>query len=293
MAVRYGEPDPVMPGVVRLVANNPGPFTFKGTNTYLVGMTELAVIDPGPDDAAHRQHILDIAGGRPITHILLTHAHRDHTDGARPLASMTGAPILAYGRSRDAERVKAGHEPQGKAFVDYDLEPDVRLFHGDIIQSAEFQIEALHTPGHAPDHLCFALEAGRVLFSGDHVMSWNTTVIAPPEGRMSDYIRSLELLQPRRDRVYLPGHGGRIDQPQRVVKAYLVHRQWRETAVLEAIRGGATTIPEVVAKVYAGIDPKLITAAGLSVLAHVETLVERRLVTCEEPLSLDRRFSAL
>jgi len=287
-----GVPSALSPLVRRIVAPNPGPFTGPGTNTYLVGIDEVAVIDPGPDEAAHLQRILDIAGTRPITHILLTHAHRDHTDGALALANASGAPILGYGRASDADRIQATNEPAGKAFVDYDLVPDVRLAHGDQISGRDFRLEALHTPGHAPDHLCFALEQGKVLFSGDHVMSWNTTVIAPPEGRMTDYIRSLELLQARRDRLYLPGHGERIEEPQRIVKAYLVHRQWRETAVLDAIRGGAETIPDVVAKVYAGIDERLVKAAALSVLAHVEMLVERRLVVCEEPVSLDRRFSA-
>lgn len=293
MTVTYGTPDPIIPGVVRLVAENPGPFTFRGTNTYLVGTTELIVIDPGPDDARHRERILDIAGGRPITHILLTHAHRDHSDGIRPLALETGAPVLAYGRGGLAAHAPEESQPAGRVFIDYDLDPDLALRHGDTIANRDVALVALHTPGHAPDHLCFALDRAHVLFSGDHVMAWNTTVIAPPEGRMSDYVRSLELLLERRDRIYLPGHGGRIDAPHRTVKAYLVHRQWRETAVLAAIRDGASTIPEVVERVYGGIDQALVKAAALSVLAHVETLAERHLVSCERPLSLDRRLYPL
>jgi glyoxylase-like metal-dependent hydrolase (beta-lactamase superfamily II) len=292
MSFRYGEPEPKAPGVVRLVAPNPSPFTFKGTNTYLVGTTSLAVIDPGPDNEAHRAAILAAATGRQITHILITHAHRDHSDGAAGLAKATGAPVLGFGRTGSAnERTDTAHMPSGKEFVDYGFTPDVRLQDQDVVEGADWALEALHAPGHAPDHLCFALQGRRLIFTGDHIMAWNTTVIAPPEGRMSDYIASLERLLSRRDRLYLPGHGGRMDKPLRAVKAYLVHRQWREQAVLAAIRDGATSIPEVVARVYSTIDPRLIRAAELSVLAHVEYLCERRLVTCDRPLSLDLRFS--
>ncbi len=290
MNFRYGEPEAMAPGVVRLVAPNPSPFTFRGTNTYLVGTTKLAVIDPGPDHEAHRAAILAAAAGRPITHILVTHAHRDHSDGVAALAAATGAQIAGFGRGGERARTEAAHMPSGKEFVDYDFTPAVRLGHGDVIDAGEWALEALHSPGHAPDHLCFALKGHRIVFAGDHVMAWNTTVIAPPEGRMADYIVSLEMLLKRRDRLYLPGHGGRMDKPLRTVKAYLVHRQWREQAILAAIRDGAATIPDVVARVYATIDKRLIRAAELSVLAHVEHLAERRLVICESPLSLDQRF---
>lgn len=291
MSFRYGDPDPMGPGIIRVVAPNPGPFTFKGTNTYLVGTTALAVVDPGPDDEAHRAAILAAAAGRPITHILITHAHRDHSDGAAPLARLTGAPIMGFGRDADATRAGAAHQPAGKEFVDYEFTPDVRLRHGDTISGADWAIEALHTPGHAPDHLCFAVKRTRTVFSGDHVMAWNTTVIAPPEGHMAGYIASLEKCLKRRDQLYLPGHGGRLERPLRTVKAYLVHRQWREQAVLTAVRDGCATIPEIVARVYSTIDRRLVKAAELSVLAHVEYLAERRLVTCDRPLSLDLRLS--
>jgi glyoxylase-like metal-dependent hydrolase (beta-lactamase superfamily II) len=291
MSFRYGQPEPMAPGVVRIVAPNPSPFTFNGTNTYLVGTTSLAVIDPGPDDELHRAAILAAAAGRPVSHVLITHAHRDHSDGAAGLAGATGALVLAAGRDAPGRRTADAHMPSGKEFVDHGFQPDVRLKHGDVVEGGDWQLDVLHTPGHAPDHLCFGLKGHRLVFSGDHVMAWNTTVIAPPEGRMSDYIASLELLLNRRDRLYLPGHGGRMEKPLRSVKAYLVHRQWREQAVLSAIRDGASTIPEVVARVYATIDKRLIKAAELSVLAHVEHLSERRLVLCDRPLSLDQRFS--
>ncbi len=294
MAFKYGEAQPMAPGIVRVVADNPSVFTFKGTNTYIVGTSALAVIDPGPDDERHLAAILAAAAGRAITHILITHAHRDHTDGAMALSAKTGAPVYGFGRSPDMPR-PAGREgmPSGKAFVDFDFTPDIALRHGVTVTSDDWQIEALHTPGHAPDHLCFALAKQKTVFSGDHVMAWNTTVVAPPEGRMTDYIRSLEILLPRRDRLYLPGHGGRIETPQRTVKAYLVHRKWREQAIMEAIRSGHQTIPAIVARIYSGLDEKLLKAAALSVLAHVESLFERGLVTCEGPLTMDRRLSAV
>jgi glyoxylase-like metal-dependent hydrolase (beta-lactamase superfamily II) len=291
MTFNYGRPDPMAPGVVRVVAPNPSPFTFRGTNTYLIGTTSLAVIDPGPEDASHLAALLAAAGGRPITHIFVTHAHRDHSDGAPLLARSTGAPILGFGRDGGHKRTATAHLPSGKEFVDYGFMPALRLKHGDVVEGADWAIEALHSPGHAPDHLCFGLKGQRIMFSGDHVMAWNTTVIAPPEGRMSHYIASLEGLLKRRDGLYLPGHGGRLEKPLRTVKAYLVHRQWREQAILAAIRNGATTIPEVVAVVYSTIDKRLIKAAELSVLAHVEYLTERHLVICDSPLSLDLRFS--
>lgn len=291
MSFRYGHPEPMAPGVVRLVAPNPSPFTFRGTNTYLVGTTSLAVIDPGPEDETHRAAILAAAAGRPITHIVITHAHRDHSDGAAALAATTGAPIAAFGRAGDRTRTEAAHMPSGKEFIDHEFTPDLRIAHGEVVEGSDWALEALHSPGHAPDHLCLGLKGQRLVFSGDHVMAWNTTVIAPPEGRMSDYISSLELLLKRRDRLYLPGHGGRLEKPLRTVKAYLVHRQWREQAILAAIRNGAGSIPEVVAIVYSTIDKRLIKAAELSVLAHVEYLADRHLVTCDGPLSLDQRFA--
>jgi glyoxylase-like metal-dependent hydrolase (beta-lactamase superfamily II) len=290
MDFTYGKPSPMGPGIVRLVANNPSAFTFKGTNTYLVGMTSLAVIDPGPDDAAHIEHIVKCAAGRPITHIVVTHAHRDHVDGAARLAGATGATTCGFGRSGSVPAFPAA-SPSGKSFVNYEFSPDIKLRGGDVVVGDDWSLECLHTPGHAPDHLCFALKGRRVVFSGDHVMAWNTSVIAPPEGSMADYMASLELLLERNDQVFLPGHGGRIDEPQRTVKAYLLHRRWREQAVLAAIRGGANTVNLIVPEVYPNISGTLGLAAALSVQAHVEYLIERGVVAAaatswDSPLSL-------
>ncbi len=292
MEFAYGEPRELAPEVVRLVANNPSPFTFHGTNTYIVGNTELALIDPGPADEVHLDAILKYAAGRPISHILITHTHRDHTDGLAKLQQATGAKVAAHGRKAWA----AGSlrlSPSGAEFIDIDFEPDIVLSDGDTVSGEGWSLEALFTPGHAPDHLCFADAGRKVLFCGDHIMSWNTTVVAPPEGNMADYMRSLEKLLPREETVFMPGHGGRIENPTRMVKAYIVHRRWREQAILDAIRNGHTTIDRIVALVYQGLDPKLINAASLSVLAHVEHLIERGLVQCDGPPSLDRPLTAV
>jgi glyoxylase-like metal-dependent hydrolase (beta-lactamase superfamily II) len=293
MSFVYGEPTPMGPGIVRIVAQNPGPLTFKGTNTYLVGSTSLAVIDPGPDDAAHRTAILKAAGSRPITHIVSTHAHRDHVDGIARLKVETGAIAAAFPRDPEAGHIALKDSPSGRFFVDYDFRPDLELRGGDTVEGADWALTAIHTPGHAPDHLCLALEGRSVVFSGDHVMAWNTTVVAPPEGRMADYIASLDILLDREDQVFLPGHGGRINDPQRTVKAYLLHRRWREQSVLDALAAGATTIRRIVPEIYQGLAPQMIPAAMLSVQAHVEYLIEKGLVASDLPLTPDRALFPL
>lgn len=290
MEFTYGEPAPMGPGIVRLVANNPGPFTYKGTNTYLVGSTSLAVIDPGPDDAAHIDAILRTAAGRPVTHILITHAHRDHIDGADRLRAATGAIACAYPR-RLPEPGSIMASPSGKDFVNYDFRPDQLLADGDVVSGADWELEAIHTPGHAPDHLCFALKGRHVLFSGDHVMAWNTSVVAPPEGSMAHYMTSLEKLMARPERLHLPAHGGRIEEPARTVKAYLIHRRLREQSIFDAIGRGHASVVALVPVIYPDIDHRLRIAAALSVEAHVENLISRGLVTCDGPLTSDHRLS--
>jgi glyoxylase-like metal-dependent hydrolase (beta-lactamase superfamily II) len=276
MNFAYGEPRELAPGVVRIVANNPNHFTFKGTNTYLLGTgTAVALIDPGPEDPAHLAAILAAVGSRRIGHVLITHTHRDHTDGL---------PAVDRGTKRTS--------PSGGEFVDKDFIPDIPLKDGERLEGEGWAVTALHTPGHAPDHLCFALEGTRILFSGDHVMGWNTSVVAPPEGNMGAYIRSLERLTERSDTTYFPGHGGQVEDPQRLVRAYLLHRRMREQSILDCIREGTDTVRAIVPVVYKGLDPKLLNAASLSVLAHVEHLIERGLVRCEAPLSSDRALSA-
>ncbi len=292
MSFAYGDPAPMGPGIVRIVANNPSPFTFKGTNTYLVGSTALAVIDPGPGDGRHLEAILKAAGPRPITHIFTTHAHRDHVDGTASLKAETGATVYAYKRP-SSDVVPIEQSPSGRAFVDLEFNPDVHLGGGEVIEGRDWALTAIHTPGHAPDHVSFALEGRDVVFSGDHVMAWNTSVVAPPEGRMSDYIRSLEILLDRNDTVFLPGHGGRLEDPQRTVKAYLLHRRWREQAILKALKDGAESIRRIVPEIYSGIAPELLPAATLTVQAHVEFLIEKGLVLSGHPLTADLALEAV
>ncbi|HXF53504.1 MAG TPA: MBL fold metallo-hydrolase [Hyphomicrobiaceae bacterium] len=291
MEFEYGKARQLSPGVARLVANNPGPFTFKGTNTYILGTTELCVIDPGPDDVNHHEALMAAISGRPVSHILITHTHRDHIDGLERLREATGAVVCGYGRTSMPTGPTVS--PSGGEFVQYDFRPDVVLRDGDAICGQGWVLRAVHTPGHAPDHLCFRLEGRGILFSGDHVMAWNTTVVAPPEGRMADYLASLERLIGAGDKIYLPGHGGRLEDPDRMVRAYLVHRQWREQAILTAIRDGHRTIRDIVALVYRGLDERLVTAACLSAQAHVEHLIDRGLVTCHGTPSFDQPLSAV
>jgi glyoxylase-like metal-dependent hydrolase (beta-lactamase superfamily II) len=285
MQFAYGEPSAMAPGVARLVAGNASALTFKGTNTYLVGTKALAVIDPGPDDADHLVAILKAAGDRPITHILVTHAHRDHVDGLDALQSATGAKT--YGFRRALQPSAKGGEPQDSEYVDRNYVPNVHVESGTDIEGVDWRLRALHTPGHAPDHLCFAFEGNGVVFSGDHVMAWNTSVIAPPEGHMADYLRSLELLLARDNEMLLPGHGGRIMESRRTVKAYLLHRRWREQAILDAIRKGTNTVRKLLPLIYRDLDPKVLGAATLSLQAHVEHLAERGLIACDDAANVD------
>ena len=300
MVFDYGVPSELAPGVHRIVARNPSPFTYHGTNTYLVGHAtkpdaDLALIDPGPAIDEHIAALKRAIGTRRVSHILITHTHRDHTDALPKVQAMTGATVVGFGRTalvKDDPR----RSPSGTEFIDTDFLPDLVMGDGDSLSGDGWRLDAVFTPGHAPDHLCFALADRRLLFSGDHVMAWNTPVVAPPEGNMAAYMASLEKLLARstNDDVYLPGHGGRVEQPGRLVKAFLVHRAMREQAILGAIKDGTDTIDAIVTRVYQGLDPKLTRAAALSVQAHVEHLVTKGLLAVPtQPLSWSQRLKAM
>jgi glyoxylase-like metal-dependent hydrolase (beta-lactamase superfamily II) len=286
--VDYGVAQEVAPGVRRIVANNPGPYTFLGTNSYVVGSGEVAVIDPGPAEPSHLEAIAAAIKGERLTHILITHSHRDHCDGARGLQALAGGKIAAFGPTGTARG--AGAPGLSYDFVDPDFVPDRKLADGDSVRGKDFALDVLHMPGHAPDHLCFALVGKRTMFTGDHVMGWNTTVIAPPEGDLAQFLASLERLMQRHDKMFLPGHGGRIQTPQRVVKAYIMHRKWREQTILACLEDGICTVPRIVARLYGTLDAGLKGAAALSVLAHLEYLIDRDLVAADGANALSSVF---
>ena len=286
--VDYGVPQEVAPGIRRIVANNPGPYTFLGTNTYVVGNGQVAIIDPGPADERHLKAIAAATRGESLTHILVTHSHHDHCDSARALQTLLGGEIGAFGPTGTPRG--AGAPGLGDSFVDAAFVPDRRLGDGDTIKGKDFALDVLHMPGHSPDHLCFALVGKRIVFTGDHVMGWNTTVIAPPEGNMVSFLASLERLMQRHDKMFFPGHGGRIQTPQRVVKAYIMHRKWREQTILACLEEGVNTIPRIVDRLYGALDAELKEAAALSVLAHLEHLINRELVSAEGQPGLSSAF---
>ncbi|MBH0237118.1 MBL fold metallo-hydrolase [Methylobrevis albus] len=277
----YGVAVEVAPGVRRLTARNAGPFTFRGTNSWLIGTSELVVIDPGPADEQHLAELLAAIGGRPVSHILVTHTHRDHSPGAAALARATGAMLVGEGPHRPARPLAA--TAQTEASADRDFRPDLLLGDGDRLPTAAGEFTALATPGHTANHLAFALAGSDLVFSGDHVMGWSTTIVAPPDGAMADYMRSLDRLEALGPTRLLPGHGGIVADGAGFIAGLRAHRKAREAAIVDAVAGGAAEIPAIVARVYAGLDPKLVGAAALSVLAHLDDLAERGLVRATGP----------
>jgi glyoxylase-like metal-dependent hydrolase (beta-lactamase superfamily II) len=289
-ATHPGAIEEVMPDVRRVVADNGGPFTFTGTNTFIVGRGEVALIDPGPPDDAHRAALETALAGERIAAIIVTHTHRDHSPLARPMAAAHGAPVYGFGPHATARARRPGEETPLDAADDTDFVPDVTLGDGDAVEGPGWRLEALHTPGHTANHICLALADTGVLFSGDHVMAWSTTIVAPPNGSMADYMASLETLRGRDDAIYLPGHGGPVRDPQRFVRALIGHRRQREAAILQRLAAGDRTIGELVTAIYRGLDPRLRGAAGLSVLAHLEDLVARGRVIASQPPTLGAEY---
>jgi glyoxylase-like metal-dependent hydrolase (beta-lactamase superfamily II) len=285
-----GRVDEPMPGVRRILCNNPSPFTFKGTVSYIVGRGRVAIIDPGPDDATHGAALLDAVRGETVTHIFVTHTHRDHSPGVPALQRATGAQVLAEGPHRVSRPLHVGDGPRLESSNDTDFKPDRALADGEMVQGEGWTIEAVTTPGHTANHMAFAYKEANVLFSGDHVMAWSTPVVAPPDGSMGDYMASLQKLSKRKEPVYFPGHGPAVNNAPRFVAAYILHRKAREQAILNRLQGGESDIPTMVSAIYQNLDPRLLKAAGMSVLAHLEDLVARGAVATNGPASIAGRY---
>jgi glyoxylase-like metal-dependent hydrolase (beta-lactamase superfamily II) len=286
----YGRPDQVSPLIRRVIANNPGPFTFTGTGTYIVGRGEVAVIDPGPDLAEHLQAILAATAGERITHIVITHHHSDHSPLAGPLKAATGATVYGCavtGAENEADdvgvRTEAGH--------DHGFRPDVSLCAGGEILGAGWTLEAIPTPGHTSNHICYALKEENALFCGDHIMGWSTTVITPPDGDMGDYLQSLETVRARAFATLWPTHGPPIREVGPFIDAYRRHRDDRIAQIVAGLRDGPATVAELVPRLYADVDPRLWPAAARSMLAAILHLQRLGKVSADGRPELDTVYS--
>lgn len=289
LALVPGAVDQAAPGVRRVLCNNPSPMTFKGTVSYIVGCGRVAIIDPGPDDPAHAAALLDAVRGEIVTHIFVTHTHRDHSPNVPRLKAATGALVLAEGPHRPARELHVGEAPRMES-NDLDFRPDRALADGEVVRGDGWALEAVTTPGHTANHMAYAMQGSNMLFSGDHVMAWSTPVVAPPDGAMSDYMASLQKLARRSEQIYFPGHGPAVTNAPRFVAAYILHRKAREAAILRQLGKGESDIPALVGAIYASLNPRLAKAAGLSVLAHLEDLVTRGLVATAGAASIDGRY---
>jgi glyoxylase-like metal-dependent hydrolase (beta-lactamase superfamily II) len=282
----YGEPQQVSPLIRRVVADNPGPFTFKGTGVYIVGHGDVAVIDPGPDAPGHLDVLARALEGERVTHIFVTHSHMDHSPAARPLAERTGAKIHACGLpvipSESEVRMEAGD--------DLSFRPDIAIADGDRFAGRGWTIEAVATPGHTAHHMAYALIEENALFPGDHIMGWSTTVIGPPDGDMTAYLDSLVKVRERNYDTLWPTHGPPIREVRPFVQAYIDHRMEREAQIIAQLEQGKTRIKDMVVEMYADVDKRLHPAACHSVLAHMIRLVRQGRVTADGPLCVDSAY---
>ncbi|MDA5193138.1 MBL fold metallo-hydrolase [Govanella unica] len=283
----FGTVEQVTPMIRRVLAENPGAFTFTGTGTYIVGHGKVAVIDPGPDLVSHFEALKAALEGEIVTHILVTHTHRDHSPLSRPLQAFCGAPIYAFGPHGTG---REGPEDVVEEGADRAFTPDHRMRDGDAIHGDGWTLTAIHTPGHTSNHLCFALAEEKTLFSGDHVMGWSTTVVSPPDGDMATYMKSLRKLLDRDDVLYWPTHGPAIREPQTFVRSLIAHREEREQEIIACVQDGLRTIPEMVARIYAEVPAYLHPAAARSVLAHLIHLTETARLSTDGPPRPDSLF---
>jgi len=255
-----------------VLAGNPSPYTYTGTQSFLVGTSDVAVIDPGPLLPDHVDALLRALEGETVSHILITHTHSDHSPAAKLLKALTGAETYAYGPHGSGQK-QGGDEVQVEEDGDMDFVPDVELRHGDVIEGDGWTVECVYTPGHTSNHMCFALEEEKALFTGDHVMGWSTSIVSPPDGNMEQYMASLRLLLDRDDEIYWPTHGPAITDPKPFVRSFIEHREDRERQIMEQLAAGHTRIQDMVPVMYAAVDKRLYPAAARSVLAHMEHLV--------------------
>ncbi|MBB4859531.1 glyoxylase-like metal-dependent hydrolase (beta-lactamase superfamily II) [Novosphingobium chloroacetimidivorans] len=271
----YTHAEQVDPLVRRVLARNPSPFTYTGTQSYIVGAgDQVAVIDPGPNEAEHIEALVAAIGGAKLVAICCTHTHRDHSPAAAPLAALTGAPVIGC-----APLTLDDDGPRSDAAFDADYRPDRVLADGESVRGDGWTLVAVETPGHTSNHVCFALPESGVLFTGDHVMGWSTSVVSPPDGDMTAYMASLAKLHEREDRIYFPAHGPAVDKPRQLVRGMIGHRRSREKQILKQIGEGRTRIGAMVPMMYKGVDERLWPAAGRSVHAHLIDLARRGLVT--------------
>jgi glyoxylase-like metal-dependent hydrolase (beta-lactamase superfamily II) len=287
MSFDYGAADRLSPLIRRVVARNPSAFTFHGTGTYIVGRGEVAVIDPGPALDDHIDALLAAVAGERVSHILVTHTHSDHSPAARRLQAETGA--ATYGFGPHGSRCAGPRVEEG---ADYAFAPDIRLADGGRLEGPGWTFEAVHTPGHTSNHLCFALEGERVLFPGDHVMGWSTTVVSPPDGDMHAYMASLEKLLARDDALYWPTHGPSIPEPAAYVRALLAHRHDREHQIAGCLAAGTGCIEDMVARMYADVPRALHAAAAQTVLSHLIHMMATGRAQSDGPPGLDARYRA-
>jgi glyoxylase-like metal-dependent hydrolase (beta-lactamase superfamily II) len=282
-----GVVDEVAPGVRRVLCNNPSPFTFTGTVSYVLGKGNVAIIDPGPADEAHSEALLNAVRNETVTHIFVTHTHRDHSPGTARIKAATGAPVYAEGPHRASRPAYASETRSTESGADWDFRPDFTLQDGDVVSGDGWALEAVTTPGHTANHMAFAIKGRGQMFIGDHVMGWSTSIVAPPDGSMIDYMASLDKLTRRSEDLYFSGHGPEIPDAIRFVHFLARHRKAREASILHRLAKGAADIPTIVRASYIGIDPRLMGAAGYSVLAHLEDLVARNVVATDGDPTID------
>lgn len=285
--VPYGVLEDVAPGIRRITANNPGPFTFRGTGTYVIGEGKVAVIDPGPDLPDHVDAMLEALKGETVSHILVTHTHNDHSPAAKALKAATGAPTFGYG-PHGSGKIEQGVMVDGGG--DMEFTPDEVVGDGTVIDGDGWSVSCVHTPGHTSNHICFAMEAEKILFPGDQVMGWSTSIVSPPDGDMGDYMRSLDKMLTRDDVLYYPTHGPAIHDPHPFVRAFIAHRREREDKILACLGAGIETVGAMVPEVYADVSPSLHGAAARSLFATVLYLVEENRAVALGPVSVEGRY---